>query len=141
MPLNPCPYCGGTPELIPCGDYKELLVYRCSSCHNTPVRSDEGRLTKLGAMSIWNFRSDKAKIFTEMFAVLDDNFVIGVYPTLADAEEAIFTECEDYIYEVICTDDPLDVLGEDDWNFSIDYYQLMKDASRCFNIQKVSVFK
>lgn len=139
--LKPCPYCGGKPKLNFCGDYKELFVYRCSQCRKTPVLSSEGRRTIGGAQRIWNLRSDKAKIFTEMFAVLDDNFVIGIYPTLADAEEAIFTECEDYVYEVICIDDPSDVFGKDNWNFPTDYHWLMKDAGRCFNIQKVSVFK
>lgn len=55
--LLPCPYCGGEPRLIRCGDQKEYLVYQCSKCHKTPVKSCEARITEYGARKIWNRRA------------------------------------------------------------------------------------
>ena len=55
--LLPCKYCGGSPKLIKCGDWKQYVVYICSSCYKTPVHSDEARLTKYGARKIWNKRT------------------------------------------------------------------------------------
>ena len=66
--------------------------------------------------------------------------VIGIYATLADAEEAIFTECEWYAYEVMMTGDPLDVYGMPSWDWKVDYKWLMEDALRTFSIQEVPVY-
>ena len=82
--------------------------------------------------------------FTTMFAVYEnDNVedpVLGIYATLADAEEAVFTECEWYAYEVMMTSDPLDVFGCIDWDWKIDYKWLIEDAMRTFAIQEVPVY-
>ena len=79
-----------------------------------------------------------------MFAVYEnahvENPVLGVYATLADAEEAIFTECEWYAYEVMMTGDPLDVYGMPSWDWKVDYKWLMEDALRTFSIQEVPVY-
>ena len=79
-----------------------------------------------------------------MFAVYENDSVedpvIGIYATLADAEEAIFTECEWYAYEVMMTGDPRDVFGTFKWDWADDYKYLMKDAMRTFSIQEVSVY-
>ena len=79
-----------------------------------------------------------------MFAVYEnahvEDPVLGIYATLADAEEAIFTECEWYAYEVMMTGDPLDVYGMLSWDWKIDYKWLMEDALRTFSIQEVPVY-
>lgn len=79
-----------------------------------------------------------------MFAVYEDahveNPVLGVYATRADAEEAIFTECEWYAYEVMMTGDPLDVYGMPSWDWKVDYKWLMEDTGRTFSIQEVPVY-
>ena len=79
-----------------------------------------------------------------MFAVYEnahvEDPVLGIYATLADAEEAIFTECEWYAYEVMMTGDPLDVYGMPSWDWKIDYKWLMEDALRTFSIQEVPVY-
>ena len=79
-----------------------------------------------------------------MFAVYEnahvENPVLGIYATLADAEEAIFTECEWYAYEVMMTGDPLDVYGMPSWDWKVDYKWLMEDALRTFSIQEVPVY-
>ena len=66
-----------------------------------------------------------------MFAAYEndcvENPVLGIYDTRADAEEAIFTECEWYVYEVMMTGDPLDVFGLPFWDWKIDYKWLMKE--------------
>lgn len=59
--LENCPFCGGTPKLIRCGDQKEYLVYLCSRCHESPVRSDEASLCEFGARRVWNQRAKEAK--------------------------------------------------------------------------------
>lgn len=78
--------------------------------------------------------------FVKLFAVYEDNAdepVLGVFATLADAEEAIFTECESWVYETMMRDDPNDMLGWPEWNWHYDWKYLMWDASRCFHIQEV----
>lgn len=79
-----------------------------------------------------------------MFAVYEnDNVedpVLGIYPTRADAEEAIFTECEWYAYEVMMTSDPMDVFGLPEWDWEIDYKWLVEDAMKTFDIQEVPVY-
>ena len=79
-----------------------------------------------------------------MFAVHENDCVedpvIGIYTTRADAEEAIFTECEWYAYEVMMTGDPRDVFGTFKWDWADDYEYLVKDAMRTFSIQEVSVY-
>jgi hypothetical protein len=79
-----------------------------------------------------------------MFVVYENDYVkdpvLGIYATLADAEEAIFTECEWYVYETMMTEDPLDVYGTPSWIWKIDYKWLMEDALRTFNIQEVPVY-
>ena len=70
-----------------------------------------------------------------------DNPLWGIFTTRADAEEMIFTECENFAYEVMMTDDPMDVFGEDKWDWRKDYRWLMRDAGRTFSIQEVPVYK
>ena len=90
---------------------------------------------------VWN-EEDVAPII--MYAVYEnahvEDPVLGVYVTLADAEEAIFTECEWYAYEVMMTGDPLDVYGVPFWDWKVDYKWLMEDALRTFSIQEVPVY-
>lgn len=67
----------------------------------------------------------------EMYAVLDrenEEPVLGVYLTRADAEEAAFDFAEEWVYKVLMTDDPMDVLGQSEWNYAADYRYLMNDA-------------
>ena len=66
--------------------------------------------------------------------------IYGIYLSLADAEEAILTECENYAYEIMMTSDPSDVFGFPEWAWADDYKWLVKDAMKTFNIQEVSVY-
>lgn len=79
-----------------------------------------------------------------MYAVYEDAHVqepiYGVYPTRADAEEAILAECESYAYEIMMTADPLDVFGLSEWDWKIDYKWLIEDAMRTFAIQEIPVY-
>ena len=78
------------------------------------------------------------------FAVVQDiclnDSVYGIYPSLADAEEAIFTECEDWVYKVLMTNDPMDVMGRDSWDYQEDWKYLMFDVVRDFRIQEVKAY-
>ena len=66
--------------------------------------------------------------------------IYGVYETRADAEEAIFCEAETWAYEVIMTDDPMDFMDEEEWNYPEHWRYLMKDAGRAFEVQEVLCF-
>ena len=79
-----------------------------------------------------------------MYAVIEsdswDHAVYGVYPTRADAEEALVHECETYAYEVMMTGDPREVFGALKWDWGTDYKWLVKDALRTFDIFEVPVY-
>lgn len=78
-----------------------------------------------------------------MYAVFESEImspIYGVYPTLADAEEAIFCECENWVYEVLMNESPYDFFGEDEWIYPIDWKFLMKDCGETFTIQEIPVF-
>lgn len=51
-----CPYCNNRPKLIKVGDDRQYYINICSKCYKTPVKNCEARLTKLGAVLIWNKR-------------------------------------------------------------------------------------
>ena len=70
-----------------------------------------------------------------------DNPLLGIFTTRADAEEMILTECENFAYEVMMTEDPMEVFGEVEWDWHSDYLWLMLDAGRTFSIQEVPVYK
>lgn len=70
-----------------------------------------------------------------------DNPLWGIFTTRADAEEMILTECENFAYEVMMTEDPVEVFGEEEWDWHSDYRWLMRDAGRTFSIQEVPVYK
>lgn len=79
-----------------------------------------------------------------MYAVYNNGSVedpvYGIYPTRADAEEAILTDSEAYAYEVMMTSDPIDVFGVAAWDWKIDYKWLVEDSMKTFSIQEVPVF-
>ena len=78
-----------------------------------------------------------------MFAVLEEESnepVVGIFGTRAEAEEAILTECEDWVYEVMMTNDPYEVIGFDEWDWKIDSRELFLDAGKGYSIQRVPVF-
>lgn len=67
--------------------------------------------------------------------------IYGIYESRADAEEAIFCECETWAYEVLMTDDPMDFFGKEEWDFHEDWKYLMNDAWRAFEIRVVPLFR
>ena len=78
-----------------------------------------------------------------MFAVLEEESeepVVGIFGTRAEAEEAILTECEDWVYEVMMTNDPYKVIGFDEWDWKNDSRELLLDAGKAYSIQRVPVF-
>ncbi len=80
-PLRNCPFCGGEPKLIKCGNHKEYLVYICSRCHESPVRLDEASVCEFGARRRWNQRTEEAE------------YIIKAYNRL-QASTTIFTSSE-----------------------------------------------
>lgn len=51
-----CPYCNNRSKTTKVGDDRQYYINICSKCYKTPVKSCEARLTKLGAVLIWNKR-------------------------------------------------------------------------------------
>lgn len=70
----------------------------------------------------------------------DSNPVLGIYPSLADAEEAILTEAEDWAYETLMTADPADMFGWETWEYPKDYNFLLRIGAEIYAIDKVPVF-
>lgn len=70
----------------------------------------------------------------------DSHPVLGVYSSLADAEEAIFTEAEDWAYETLMTADPGDMFGWVAWEYPEDYFTLLRVGAEIYAIDEVPVF-
>ena len=64
----------------------------------------------------------------------------GIYATQADAEEILYDLLEEYVYEVMMTEDPWDVRGKEEWDWHEDWVWLMTDAWRTFRIEPVICF-
>lgn len=78
-----------------------------------------------------------------MYAVFEEDVdepVVGIFMTRAEAEEMIFSLCEEYVEEVLNGDDPKEVYGRSNWNFREDYWDLMLDCACTFGIQTVPVY-
>lgn len=79
-----------------------------------------------------------------MYAVYNNDCVedpvMGVYASRADAEEAILTDSEAYAYEIMMTEDPIEVFGLPEWDWESDYRWLVEDSMKTFSIQEVPVF-
>lgn len=82
--------------------------------------------------------------FTEGYAVLEYdavNPVFGIYKSLADAEEALYAECEAFAYETLMTGDPEDITGMEEWVYAEDYWWLMRDCASTFHIEEVPIYE
>lgn len=62
-----CPFCGGVPRVIKCGDQKEFWVVQCSCCYETPVLSHEASVSPSYAIRIWNERADFAEYIVNIY--------------------------------------------------------------------------
>lgn len=83
--------------------------------------------------------------FICMYAVfgstdLEDEPIIGIYPTLADAEEVVLSECETWVEEYMNTETPMDAFGNQERNFAHDYWYLMHDCANTYFIQVVPTY-
>lgn len=78
-----------------------------------------------------------------MYAVYDtlttEDPVIGIYYSLADAEEAIFTECESYAEEIFKFGEREEIFNRT-FNMPEDYWFLVNNCAECFGIQTVPVY-
>ena len=76
-----------------------------------------------------------------IFDDVEDGFR-GIYETEADAIEMLYDLLEEYAYEVMMTEEPIDVRGGEDeeWNWHDDWMWLMTDAWRTFRIEPVICF-
>ena len=77
-----------------------------------------------------------------MYAVIDnyEATVIGICETRADAEELFFEFCDEWAYETIMCEDPMDTINESRWNIYEDWRYLVLDASKTLSIQEVFMY-
>lgn len=78
-----------------------------------------------------------------MYAVFEENAdepIVGAFMTRAEAEEMIFSLCEEYVEEIFNNDDPREVFGRPNWDFPYDYWELMSDCARVYGIQTIPVY-
>lgn len=76
-----------------------------------------------------------------MYAVVElmDRQIYGIYNSIADAQEAIFQDSDDWAYEVIMSESGTDILGHP-WHLPEDHIALMLDSADSFSIEEVTVY-
>lgn len=82
------------------------------------------------------------ELFSAMFAVMDaaGETVLGIYSTRTDAEEALYNECENEVYELLMTSDPMEVFGMEEFDYNGDFWYLMNDTMDVYKIEEVPVY-
>ena len=130
-----------------CGDPKDVhveaidrvnaIVLDYLAKHNiTDEKEQEHIIHTAGFEIIWDY-----KPFNYYYLIIDRCGIVGsAYPVLADAEEAIFSICEEWVYETMVCGDPADVTGYEEWLYKEDWLYLMDDAAKDFHICKIPVF-
>lgn len=131
----------GTEDAAFCeaNDWMNAIILQYLEANDIDDADEAERIAELACHSITYDDSD----FVCMYAVYEegsDEPIIGAYTSLADAEEAIFTECENYVEEIMNFDDPREVFDTFEWDFKDDYWWLMKDAAETFSIQTIPAF-
>ena len=64
----------------------------------------------------------------------------GIYSNRADAEADFMDLCEEWVYEVMMTEDTWDVFGKEKWDWKEDYNYLMRDCARTLMIVEVPYY-
>lgn len=57
------------------------------------------------------------------------SLIAGVCATRADAEELALATAEEWVYKIMMTEDPKEVVGYLDWDWHYDYYDLLLNGS------------
>lgn len=121
-------------------DWMNAVLLQYISANNIPNEEVDYILNSASHTIIWENSS-----FICMYAVCrsadsPDEPIIGIYPTLAEAEESIFTECQDWTEEFLNSEDPMDAFGKPNFSFPSDYWFLMNDCASAYSIQVVPAF-
>ena len=66
--------------------------------------------------------------------------ITTVHQSRADAEEFVFSLCEDWVYELMTNADAGEVFGKDDWDWHTDWLYLMVDCARDCEIRESYLF-
>ena len=69
-----------------------------------------------------------------------DSYVHAVFTSKADAEEFILDLCDEWVYEFMMCEDPMEAIGRDTWDWVNDYNYFLSDAGRTFYIQETILF-
>ena len=76
-----------------------------------------------------------------VYILTDGENVFSVYTSEQEAQEALLAHCESEVYEMMMTNDPLNVFeGRKHWLWKEDYYTCLKAYGKNFNIQKTPFF-
>ena len=63
-----------------------------------------------------------------------------VHQSRADAEEFVFSLCEDWVHELMTNADAGEVFGKDDWDWHADWLYLMVDSANDCEIRESYLF-
>jgi hypothetical protein len=66
--------------------------------------------------------------------------ITTIHRSRADAEEFVFSLCEDWVYELMTNADAGEVFGRDDWDWYADWLYLMVDCARDCEIRESYLF-
>ena len=76
-----------------------------------------------------------------IYILTDGENVLSAYTLEQEAQEAVLAHCEGEVYEMMMTNDPLNVFGgRKHWLWKEDYYTCLKAYGKNFNIQKIPLF-
>lgn len=73
------------------------------------------------------------------YALYYSDFIIGIYSSEADAQEAFLNECEEFATEQLNSGDSYDMFGRD-FNYTQDFWFLVKDCAETLDIQVVPCY-
>lgn len=120
-------------------DFKNILVaqYIHDNLITDPVEQDN-----IINDAYYEFSYD-IEPYSPGYAVVDNLepvSVRGFFATRVDAEEFVFSLCEEFAYETMMEETPADLIGTEAYDYKEDYYWLMKDAGRSFEIMPCPAF-
>ena len=76
-----------------------------------------------------------------IYILTDGENVLSAYISEQEAQEAVLAYCESEVYEMMMTNDPLNVFGgRKHWLWKEDYYTCLKAYGKNFNIQRIPLF-
>lgn len=117
-------------------DFMNLLISRYISDNQVTDPEQQEAIISCSSYEItWDVEP-----YIDAYLVSEDGVYYGVFPRKAEAEEMLFTFCEDIVYEIMMTEDPMDMFGKEEYDWTSDWKYLMRDVGSSFHIDQVSLY-